>query len=225
MSISSVTGTTAPSAASAAAPNGALGKDAFLKLLVAQLSHQDPLAPMDGAQMITQLAQFSALEQAVAQSERLDLLSAQLTGISNSEATGLVGKVVTVRGKQIAFDGVAPTGLGVTLSGPAAECTATIRDAAGKVVRTIDLGARPAGAVNVAWDGKDDAGNKLPAGAYTCDVAAKDAAGAAVTVSHDVTGTVVRVSFEKGYPELILDSGATAPVSDLVSVGPGPAKP
>lgn len=225
MSISSVT--SSPGALGAAQPSGdnALGKDAFLKLLVAQLSHQDPLKPMDGAQMITQLAQFSALEQAVAQSERLDLLSAQLTGISNSEATDLVGKSVTVRGKQFAFDGVAPTALGVTLGGPATSCTATIRDAQGKVVRTIDLGARPAGAVNVAWDGKDDKGQTLPAGSYTCDVTAKTADGSAVAVSQDVTGTVVSVSFEKGYPELILDSGAKAPVSDLVSVGGAAAKP
>ena len=44
-------------------PGGALGKDEFLNLLVAQLSHQDPLNPMDSTESIAQLAQFSALEQ------------------------------------------------------------------------------------------------------------------------------------------------------------------
>lgn len=225
MSITSVQGSPTTTTTTST-PNGdGLGKDAFLKLLVAQLSHQDPLKPIENTEMVAQLAQFSALEQAVAQNQRLDVLATQLTGVSNSEITNLVGKLVTVRGKQLAFDGVKPTGLAVTLAEPAASSTATIRDATGKVVRTMELGPKPAGTVPVTWDGKDDAGQPLPAGSYTCDVTAKNAAGAAVNVSQDVTGVVTKVSFDKGYPELLLDSGATAPVSDLVSVAVPPAKP
>lgn len=227
MPVSSVSSATAaePAISSSTQGKDALGKDAFLKLLVAQLSHQDPLKPMDGTQMVTQLAQFSALEQAVAQSAKLDLLSTQMSGLSNAATTDLVGKTVTVRGKAIAFDGVSPTGLSVTLGGAAAKCTVTIRDATGAPVRTIDLGSRPAGALPIAWDGKDDHGNKVPAGSYTCDVKATNAAGATVPVSQDVTGKVVKVSFEKGYPEITLDSGATAPVSDLISVGASKSPP
>lgn len=44
-------------------PGGAMGKDQFLKLLVAQMKNQDPLNPMDGTQMASQLAQFSTVEQ------------------------------------------------------------------------------------------------------------------------------------------------------------------
>lgn len=199
--------------------NSSLGKDAFLKLLVAQMSHQDPLKPMDSTAMISQLAQFSSLEQAVAQNQKLDILSAQMTGLSNSSATDLVGKTVTVRGKAIAFDGVSPTGLSVTLGGPSTKTTVTIRDANGQAVRTMDMGPHAIGAMPVKWDGKDDKGNLVPAGSYTCDVSATNAAGASVTVSQDVTGKVTNVSFDKGYPELTLESGAKAPVSDLVSVG------
>jgi len=220
MPVSSVSGASAtPIDSSPTKGKDALGKDAFLKLLVAQLSHQDPLKPMDGTQMVTQLAQFSALEQAVAQSAKLDLLSTQVSGLSNAATTDLVGKTVTVRGKAIAFDGSSPTGLSVALGGAASKCTVTIRDANGNPVRTMDLGARPAGTTPIAWDGKDDKGNTVAAGSYTCDVKATNAAGSSVAVSQDVTGKVVRVSFEKGYPELTLDSGATAPVSDLISVG------
>lgn len=83
----------------------------------------------------------------------------------------------------------------------------------------MEVGPRPIGTMPITWDGKDDKGQTVPAGSYTCDVSATNASGAKVTVSQDVTGKVAKVSFDKGYPELTLESGATAPVSDLVSVG------
>ena len=52
-----------PTAASASQPGGAMGKTQFLQLLVAQMKNQDPLNPMDGTQMASQLAQFSTVEQ------------------------------------------------------------------------------------------------------------------------------------------------------------------
>ena len=204
--------------------SAALDRDAFMKLLVAQLSHQDPLQPMQGTEFVTQLAQFSALEQAMAQSKKMDVVSTQLSGISANEATTLVGKQVTVRGKAIAFDGTTATGSSVTLGGPAAKVSVVVRDANGKAVRTLELGAKPKGALPIAWDGKNDAGQTVPPGSYTLSVSATGADGAPVTTSQDTTGLVTRISFEKGYPELVLDSGATAPISDLVSVSL-PSKP
>ena len=58
-----------------AGPQSPLDKDAFLKLLVAQLQHQDPLKPMEGTEFVTQLAQFTAVEQGAAQTAKLDLIS------------------------------------------------------------------------------------------------------------------------------------------------------
>lgn len=196
-----------------------LDRDAFLKLLVAQMSHQDPLAPTQGTEYVAQLSQFAMVEQSVAQSSKLDLLSAQMGGIANNEATGLVGKTVNVRGHGISWDGTSATGASVTLDGPAAKVTVKILDGQGKTVRTLELGGRPGGPVGIAWDGKDDAGQPLPKGTYSVSVDARSSSGQAVNASQDVTGTVVKVSFDKGYPELELDSGAKAPVSDLVSVG------
>lgn len=197
---------------------GALDRDAFMKLLVAQLSHQDPLQPMQGTEFVTQLAQFTAVEQAMAQSQKLDLLSTQLSGIASNDAVSLVGKTVTIRGKGIAFDGTTPTGASCTLSAPASKVQVIIRDADGNAVRTTEYGAKPGGTMAVNWDGKDDKGQVLPAGKYTIDVKATAADGTAVDVSSDVKGIVTKISFDKGYPEMTLDSGATAPISDLVSV-------
>ena len=49
-----------------------MNKEAFLKLLVAQISHQDPLKPMEGTEFVTQLSQFAMVEQAISQSTQLD---------------------------------------------------------------------------------------------------------------------------------------------------------
>src|SRR5262245_60849649 len=70
----------------------AVDKEAFLKLLVAQLSHQDPLQPTEGTEFVAQLSQFAMVEQSIAQSSKLDGISAQMTGLSSNEAAGLVGK-------------------------------------------------------------------------------------------------------------------------------------
>jgi flagellar basal-body rod modification protein FlgD len=208
---------------SAQPSSAAIGKDAFLKLLIAQMSHQDPLQPMDGTQFVTQLAQFTAVEQATAQSQKLDAISAQLSGISANDALSLVGKQVTLRGQRLAFDGVTPASANASLSGPAASVKVSITDAGGKVIRTLDLGARPAGAFPVTWDGRDGSGQPVAAGSYGYTVTATTAGGATVASSQDVTGVVSQITFDKGYPAIVLTSGATAPISDLVSAGTPPS--
>lgn len=220
-------GTTDPTATATAKTSdktaATMDRDAFLKLLVAQLQHQDPLKPMEGTEYVTQLSQFAMVEQSLAQTSKLDVMSTQLTGLASNEATSLVGKQVTIRGKGIAFDGLMATGASVTLGAPAQKVQVAIKDESGHVVRTLDLGAKPAGALAIAWDGKDDAGETVPAGKYQVDVKATGEGGAAVSVAQDVTSVVSKVTFEKGYPELVLESGSTAPISDLVSVAAPPA--
>lgn len=215
--------TTNPNGTSGAAPQTALDKDAFLKLLVAQLQHQDPLKPMEGTEFVTQLAQFTAVEQGAAQTAKLDLISMQMSGLASNEAASLVGKQVTVRGQGgLTFDGtLAPTG-SASLSAPAKDVKVDVIDANGTVVDTIELHDQPAGAMPFTWDGKNAQGNTLPAGQYTTKISATDADGNTVDVSAEVTGTVMKVTYENGYPEVVLDNGVKAPVSDLVSVGLAP---
>jgi flagellar basal-body rod modification protein FlgD len=204
----------------------AMGRDAFLKLLVAQLRHQDPLKPQDSSQFVAELAQFSSLEQTMAVNDRLDMLALQTQGLANTEVAGLVGKYATVRGSMVTSDG---SGVGVPLSfelGSAAETvTVSVRNQAGEVVRTIEIGAKAAGIVKVQWDGRNDAGVVQPAGTYQISVTAKDAGGNPVTVAQQTKGTVTSVSFDKGYPVLHLDTGVSVPVSDLLGVEASKTKP
>lgn len=201
--------------------SSSVNRDDFLKLLVAQLSHQDPLQPTEGTEFVQQLSQFSLVEQSLNQSNQLNVISTQLSGLSSNEAVGLVGRAVTVRGHGIAFDGATATSASVNLAANAATVKATIRDSNGRVVRTLDLGPRQAGAVGVQWDGRDDRGNTMPRGTYSLTVEAKTAEGNSVNVTQDVTGRVTSVTFDRGYPELHLDTGVAAPISDLVSVDSG----
>ena len=209
---------------SATKANNSLGQDAFMKLLVAQISHQDPLKPMDDTAFVSQLAQFSALEQSMGTNTRLDNLAKQQQGIANTDVASLVGKSVTVKGSAVAVDGTgfaAPVNF--TLGDNANQVTVSIQDQSGKTVRTMQVGAHQAGLVKLSWDGKDDNGLQQPKGSYTVSINAKGATGAPVDVSQQTTGVLSSVNYSNGYAQLVLDNGVSAPASDLISVN-APAK-
>ena len=197
----------------------ALGKEDFLKLLIAQMKHQDPLKPMDDTAFVAQLAQFSSLEQQSSTNRLLELLAQQQQGLAHNTIIGLVGKGVTVKGDKVTYDG---QGFGApvrfTLAGQAEQVKVTVLDAAGNAVRTMDIGAKPAGLTTIQWDGKSDLGTQLPAGAYTIRVQAKGPGGTGVEVSQETSGTVTAVSFDQGFTKIVLDNGVTAPASDLIKV-------
>lgn len=199
--------------------NSQLGQDAFMKLLVAQISHQDPLKPMDDTAFVSQLAQFSALEQAMGTNKRLDFLAAQQQGVANTDVANLVGKSITVKGSSVALDG---TGFAqpvhFTLGDNADKISVSIKDASGKTVRTMQVGAHAAGLVNLSWDGRDDNGISQPAGNYTVQVDARNASGSPVDASTQTTGILTSVNYGNGYTQLVLDNGVSAPASDLLSV-------
>jgi flagellar basal-body rod modification protein FlgD len=221
--IDATNSSTAASSASAFGLTGAeksMNRDDFLKLLVAQLKNQDPLKPQDNTEFVAQLAQFSSLEATMGINDRLDMLTLQSRGQSNTEAISMVGKTVTVRGSNLTSDG---SGTAVpirfTQDAASASTTVTIRDQSGSTVRIMDLGAQKAGIVSKNWDGRNNNGLIQPAGSYSMTVTAKDANDAAISVTQQASGTVDSVSFDQGYPVLHLTNGLSVPVSDLVKVG------
>lgn len=222
--VSSVGSSTQGSLTSALGGDKSLDKTAFLKLLVAQLKNQDPLQPQDNSEFVAQLAQFSSLEQTMGINDRLDMLSAQQSGLQNSQIVSMVGSLATVRGN-IATLGAngAPVGINYTLGGAADTTKITISDDSGRVIRTLDAKPTSGGGLQkITWDGHDDKGVLQPAGRYNVTVQARGPNGEVIDVSQEASGTVQAVSFAKGYPELSLDNGLTVPVSDLLRVESSP---
>lgn len=174
-----------------------LGKDDFLQLLVAQLSSQDPLNPMDSREFSAQLAQFSSLEQMTNINNTLEeLVTAQLA-MGNSSMISLIGKLVDVPGDSFEHTQGKTTALTYSLSKEASSTTIEVYNAAGTLVNTIN-GAGAAGSNLANWNGLDSEGNPAGSGLYTFKVQATDSAGNIVTAATFTTGLVTDVLFEQG---------------------------
>ena len=132
-------------------------EDRFLSLLVAQMKNQDPLNPLDNAQVTSQMAQLSTVQGIENMNSRLEALAASLGANQMSQAANLIGHGVMVPG-----DTLSPAQLqdvvGFELSRPADNVTVRINDASGKLVRSLNLGPRDAGVNALAWDGLTNSG-------------------------------------------------------------------
>ncbi len=110
-----------------------LGFEDLLKIVLTQLTYQDPLKPMDNFQFVSQLAQFSQIQQTQVMADNLKTL---VTAQSSAQATVLLGKTVDVPAGQVTLTGKV-TAIAFTEAGP----TLTIKTADNQTVSNINLGA------------------------------------------------------------------------------------
>ena len=157
-------------------------QDQFLKLLMTQLQNQDPLNPMQNAELTSQMAQIATVEGVNALKNTMLSISGQIDVSQSMNAVSMIGKGVLIPGTKIkvGVDGdnaaervVTPYGL--DLQADAQKVQIRISDSNGAVVRTIDMGEQKAGVYTLDWDGKNDNGVALEPGAYTVSVLATDA--------------------------------------------------
>ncbi|HLO64726.1 MAG TPA: flagellar hook assembly protein FlgD [Azonexus sp.] len=181
----------------------------FLTLLMTQIKNQDPLNPMDNAAVTTQLAQLNTVNGIEKLNSTLSQLLAGYNEAQGMQAAGIIGKNVMVAGNSLPLAGGKAYG-GASLDAAADKVTLSIKDAAGKVVQTQELGANDAGILYFSWDGKDSTGAQLKDGNYTFSVEAS-ASGKTVSSTAMKIGTVSAVTRSKD--GFILDLGALGDVA------------
>ena len=128
--------------------------DRFLKLLVAQMQNQDPLNPMDNAQVTSQMAQINTVNGIEKLNTTVQGLSSQFVQMQALQGAALVGRDVIVPGNVLSIDEEVGQG-GFELTSPADQVKVEILSPAGQVIDTLQLGAQSSGRHGFDWPAKD----------------------------------------------------------------------
>ena len=190
-------GTTAKSSADAQA-------DRFLKLLVAQLNNQDPMNPMDNAQMTSQMAQINTVTGIQQLNDTIKSIAGQFSALQVLQGATMIGRDVLTEGNKLAIqDGV---GKGTyELSGNADNVTVQVMSPSGQLLDTLNLGAVTAGRQNFEWNVAKYTGTDTPT--FTVVATQGKTAVAASPLSRN---TVESVSADGGAMNLTFKGGGSA---------------
>ena len=135
----------------------------FLKLLVAQLNNQDPMNPMDNAQMTSQIAQINTVSGIQQLNTTVSSMAAQYTSMQVMQGASMIGKSVVASGNTMSVNASTATGTGaVTLDGAASNVQVTVNGANGQVLDQFNLGAMTAGTHEFQWDASKYTGSGNP---------------------------------------------------------------
>lgn len=154
--------------------NDKLDKDAFMKLMLAQMKNQDPTNPMKSHEMAAQLAQFSSVEQ-------MQNMNNTLTDIKNAQKPTETYQALNFIGKAVSGDSSTLTRVkgdkahdfNFELPQNAKDIEIKVRNAQGEIVRKVDLHDLKSGQNTWTWNGENEHGQQAPVGEYTFLVEAK----------------------------------------------------
>ncbi len=217
MAVSATTSTdnaSALGALSSGATSGVDSEQRFLKLLVTQLNNQDPLNPLDNAQLTSQLAQMSTVSGIEKLNSAFQSLLAQSGSGQVLQSASLIGRSVLVPGNGLDLKQGTDVAFAVETAQGADSVKVTVTNAAGDVVRTFDLGALPQGVKTLSWDGLNDGGAAVAEGAYKVSV---EAHAGATKVAAGALSYVKVTSVSQGSAGVSLDlaSGEKAGLGDV----------
>ena len=201
--------TVASAPAASAAADATVNADRFLKLLVAQMKNQDPLNPMDNAQVTSQMAQINTVTGIDKLNTTVQGLSAQFMQLQAVQGASLVGRDVIVPGNKLSIDDTAAVGQGgFELTGAADAVKVEILSPSGAVMQTLNLGAEGSGVHSFNWpSGAATSGSGL-----TFRVSAT-AGGVATKVTPLMRDRVDAISTTGTSFNLELESSGTVPYS------------
>ena len=184
--------TQGPLGSAAAISDTAASQDRFLKLLVAQLNNQDPMNPMDNAQMTSQMAQINTVTGIQQVNETLKSMATQFSSLQVLQGTSMVGHGVLVESNIMPRVNGVSSGA-VDLAGPSDTVKIDILSSGGQVLDSFNLGALGAGRHPFSWDASSYQGTGEPSYRVTATQGGK-----AVTTTSLARDTVVSVGSENG---------------------------
>ncbi|MGF6872551.1 flagellar hook assembly protein FlgD [Paraburkholderia sp. MM5477-R1] len=217
-SSSSATSSTSSTSSSTSGTSAADLQNTFLQLLVAQMQNQDPTNPMDSSQMTSQLAEISTVQGISQLNTSLSSLSTQLSAGQQSQAALLIGSTVLAPGNSITVASGQTNEFGVTLANSVSDLQIVVKNSAGTIVNTLDLGKQSAGTIPVGWTPTDSAGNTLPDGTYT--ITATGTINGQQATATTLTGATVEsvVQQSSGTPGLVLSNGSTVDLTGVAAI-------
>jgi flagellar basal-body rod modification protein FlgD len=187
--------------------------DNFMQLLVTQMRNQDPLNPMDNAQVTSQLAQLSTVTGVNKLNSTLETLLSGYNANQSLQSASMIGRGVLVPDdKLVLHEGQAV--MGIQLGESAESVTVSIKDASGKEVTSIDLGAHSGGTWPLTWDGTNTKGEKLADGNYTFEVKATKG-GESLSATRLGYAVVNSVSIDSTGVKLNLTNNSNVGLSDV----------
>jgi flagellar basal-body rod modification protein FlgD len=193
-----------------------LNQEDFLTLMVTQLKNQDPMKPLDPAQYVGQLAQFSQVSGLADVNKQLTALSNSLRGNQVLDGASLIGRTVIAPGDAIYLpqaDGDTPRGPQGLVDVPAGASAVKlmVKDSGGALVKTVALDNRK-GAQAFTWDGTTDSGAAAAAGAYKIEVVAR-VGDENVSLKTSVAANVGSVALDPATGALLLDTDSLGEVA------------
>lgn len=143
----------------------------FLTLLTTQLKNQDPMNPMENAEVTSQLAQMSTVDGIERLNKMFESFVDNQAESDSMQAAALVGRGVLVEGKKLSLTEFGAIG-GFELDAPADKVVLSVKDASGLEVKQIQLDNVEAGSQNFIWDGTANDGAQAAQGVYTIEMSA-----------------------------------------------------
>ena len=187
-------------------------QERFLKLLVAQMNNQDPMNPMDNAQMTAQMAQINTVSGIQQLNDTVKGLASQFNTLQALQSTSLVGRQVLTEGNTLTLQGNTAKAA-VNLAGPADKVTVQVIAPSGQVIDTLELGAQSAGQQPIVWN----ASTYTHAGNPTFKVSASKG-GASVSATPLSVGVVTGVSNTTTGLQLQMQNGSSQPYSAIKTI-------
>jgi flagellar basal-body rod modification protein FlgD len=216
MAIAPINNSPAASQTTGTASSVKATKDDFLKLLVTQMRYQDPMNPMDNAQMTSQIAQLNTVEGINQLNATVTNLQASLMASQSMQSASLIGKTILADGNAINLQSGSAS-LSMRLEGPAESVVVDVINSSGRIIKTANLGANAAGIQTFTWDGSTNEGGVAPNGQYTFQVNAKKL-NQTVVVTPLTQATVSGVELTSAGPQLSLNNGTNIAMSTVRGV-------